>query len=246
MMGKRRNKFLALVPFLLLFLLCACTAADSDEEYLVTRVVDGDTIIIDMDGTEERVRLIGVDTPESVHPDSEKNVPYGEVAASFAREALEGKRVRIELDAQERDRYGRLLAYVYTGDGMFNETLLSEGHAQLATYPPNVRYVDAFTALQKDARERGVGLWAYNAEDADSAEEGAKRADGESAATDVRDGSAYGARSASGYVGNAKTKKFHLPTCRYVSSIKDAHIMRFAGRADAITEGFAPCKTCNP
>jgi micrococcal nuclease len=216
----------------LLPLLCACAAADGEKEYVVTRVVDGDTILIDLDGTEERVRLIGVDTPESVHPNDEKNVPYGEIAAAFTRERLEGKRVRIELDAQERDRYGRLLAYVYTDDGMFNETLLSEGHAQIDTYPPNVRYVEAFALLQKDARARGVGLWAHYAEgDAEGAE---------------TDGQGAEARNADGYIGNTETKKFHLPACRYVSSIKAAHLLRIAARADALAAGFTPCKVCDP
>jgi micrococcal nuclease len=241
-MARRDNRTPALaLPVLLLpllLLLCACAAGDEGgEAYLVTRVVDGDTILIDLDGTEERVRLIGVDTPESVHPNDEKNVPYGEIAAAFTKERLEGKRVRIELDAQERDRYGRLLAYVYTDDEMFNETLLSEGHAQIATYPPNVRYVETFASLQKDARARGIGLWAYYAD------ETAGDADGKNAETDAQDG---GTRDADGYVGNTETKRFHLPACRYVSSIKDTHVLRFFAREDAIAEGFVPCKVCDP
>jgi micrococcal nuclease len=156
-MGTVKN---AVVTVLLLFSVFACAPAQDDEGYLVTRVVDGDTIIVNIDGTDERVRLTGIDTPESVHPDSGKNVPYGKTASDFTKEALEGKYVTLELDAQERDRYGRLLAYVYTDGKMFNETLLSEGHAKVATFPPNVRYADTFTELQKDARERGVGLWA--------------------------------------------------------------------------------------
>ncbi|MDR2089801.1 MAG: thermonuclease family protein [Clostridiales Family XIII bacterium] len=238
-MAARRADAVAPVLLSLFFLLCAC-AGDGGDAYLVTRVVDGDTIIIDMNGTEERVRLIGIDTPESVHPDGEQNVPYGEIAASFTKNALEGKRVRIELDAQTRDKYGRLLAYVYTDDAMFNETLLSEGHAQLATYPPNVRHVEAFAALQKDARERGAGLWAYLAEEA--AEDGdaaASPQNGESG----KDGAV---RYAGGFIGNAGTKKFHLPACRYVPSIKEAHIVRFGTCEEARAAGFVPCKVCNP
>lgn len=125
----------------------------------VTRVIDGDTIIVELNGTEERVRLIGVDTPESVHPDSEKNVPFGTVASDFTKDALLGNTITMEFDAQERDQYGRLLAYVYLDGKMFNKILLEEGMATVATYPPNVRYVDDFTALQKEAREAGVGLW---------------------------------------------------------------------------------------
>jgi endonuclease YncB( thermonuclease family) len=126
----------------------------------VVRVVDGDTIIVDIDGIQERIRLIGIDTPESVHPDQERNVEYGEIASSFTKEQLEGQYVSLEFDAQERDQYGRLLAYVYFDDKMFNETLLEKGHAVVSTYPPNVRYVDHFLEIETEARENEIGLWA--------------------------------------------------------------------------------------
>jgi micrococcal nuclease len=128
--------------------------------YLVTRVVDGDTIVVAIAGDEKKVRLIGVDTPESVHPDDSRNVPYGKISSEFTRTALEGKMVYLEYDVEPTDRYGRMLAYVWLDDVMFNKTLLIEGHAVLATYPPNVRYVDEFTGLQTQAREDGKGLWA--------------------------------------------------------------------------------------
>lgn len=129
--------------------------------YTVVRVVDGDTFILDMNGTEQRVRLIGIDTPESVHPDQEKNVEYGKIASAFSKSSLGGKKVEIELDVQEKDKYGRLLVYLYTDGKMFNKILLEEGHAKVSTYPPNVKYVDDFTALQQKAREGKKGIWAY-------------------------------------------------------------------------------------
>ena len=128
--------------------------------YLVTRVVDGDTIVVAIAGQENKVRLIGVDTPESVHSDESKNVPYGKISSDFTRSVLEGKMVYLEYDVEHNDQYGRVLAYVWLDDVMFNKTLLIEGHAVLATYPPNVRYVDDFTKLQTQAREDGKGLWA--------------------------------------------------------------------------------------
>lgn len=131
----------------------------SENSYKVTRVVDGDTIIIDYNGTEERIRLIGIDTPESVHPNAEKNTEFGKAASNFTKEKLENKYVKIELDVQERDKYGRLLAYVYLDDEMYNKTLLAEGYAKIATYPPNVKYVDDFTKIEKDARNNKKGLW---------------------------------------------------------------------------------------
>lgn len=131
----------------------------SSELYKVVRVVDGDTIIIDYNGTEERVRLIGVDTPESVHPNKEKNTEFGTTASNFSKELLTDKYVKIELDVQERDQYGRILAYVYLNDVMVNKTLLQEGYAKVATYPPNVKYVDDFTSIQEEARNNKKGLW---------------------------------------------------------------------------------------
>ncbi len=130
------------------------------ESYTVVRVVDGDTIIVDMNGTNQRIRLIGLDAPESVHPDEERNVEYGEIAAAFTIEHLEGKIVTLEYDVEKRDQYDRILAYVYLDGKMFNETLIEEGHAKVTTYPPNVRYTDSFVTLQKQAQKDGKGIWA--------------------------------------------------------------------------------------
>ncbi len=127
--------------------------------YPVTRVVDGDTIVVAMAGEENKVRLIGIDTPESVHPDDTRNIPYGKISSEFTRDSLEGQLVYLEYDVEPNDQYGRILAYVWLDGVMFNKTLLTEGHAVLATYPPNVRYVDEFTELQTQARNDGKGLW---------------------------------------------------------------------------------------
>lgn len=129
--------------------------------YEVIRVVDGDTFVINYNGVNERVRLIGIDTPESVHPDDEKNTEFGVKVSNYSKEMLTGKNVMIELDVQKRDQYGRLLAYIYLDGQMYNKILLEKGFAKLATYPPNVKYVNEFIQIQKQARENGVGLWAY-------------------------------------------------------------------------------------
>ena len=127
----------------------------------VTRVVDGDTIDISpsVEGR-SRVRLIGMDTPE-IHFGTQ---PYGPEASAFAKRELDGERVGLELDVQKIDPYGRLLAYVYLPDGrMFNETLLEEGYAQVATFPPNVKYQERFLKVQREAREANRGLWGLSA-----------------------------------------------------------------------------------
>lgn len=123
---------------------------------LVTRVVDGDTIRVQLGGHEVRVRLIGIDTPE-IAPGQPMEC-FGEEASAFTERELEGERVRLEFDVERFDRFGRTLAYVFHDD-LFNEELVAQGYATVTTFPPNVRYVDRFLAAQRAAREAGRGLW---------------------------------------------------------------------------------------
>jgi micrococcal nuclease len=125
---------------------------------VVVGIVDGDTIRVRVGDRVERVRYIGVNTPETHHPRKGPE-PGGRDAARVNRELTAGKRVRLELDVQERDRYGRLLAYVWVGDVMVNAELVRLGYAQVMTVPPNVRYQDLLVKLQREARETGRGLW---------------------------------------------------------------------------------------
>ena len=137
----------------------------------VVRVVDGDTLEVErLAGAPlpaTRVRMIGVNTPE-VHGREE---PYGPEASSFTRRRLAGRTVWLEKDVSETDRYGRALRYVWLveppadpterqiREGMFNAILVLQGYAQVATYPPDVRYADLFVKFQREAREAGRGLW---------------------------------------------------------------------------------------
>lgn len=105
------------------------------------------------------MRYIGIDTPETVHPS--KPVEYmGKEASAKNKELVDGKTVRLEKDVSETDKYGRLLRYVYVGDLFVNAELVRLGYAQVATYPPDVKYQDLFLVLQREAREAGRGLWA--------------------------------------------------------------------------------------
>lgn len=124
----------------------------------VVRVVDGDTIHVRINGRVEKVRYIGVNTPEIHHP-TKGEEPGGREAAEVNRRLVGGKTVRLELDVQERDRYGRLLAYVWVGDTMVDAELVRLGYAQVMTVPPNVKYQELFLRYQREARERGRGLW---------------------------------------------------------------------------------------
>jgi micrococcal nuclease len=126
----------------------------------VAKVVDGDTIHVQVGATREKVRYIGVDTPETKHPT--KGVQcYGTEAADLNDRLVGGEHVRLVRDVEERDRYGRLLAYVYrTRDGLFvNAELARLGYAQPLSIPPDVRYAERFAGLARQAREAGRGLW---------------------------------------------------------------------------------------
>lgn len=125
----------------------------------VTRVVDGDTFHATIDGRDETVRLIGVDTPETVKPNTPV-MPYGPEASAFTHQMLEGKQVYLAFDIQQRDKYGRVLAYAYLPSGtFFNAELVKQGYARVETVPPNVRHVDLFVALSKEARAAHRGFW---------------------------------------------------------------------------------------
>jgi micrococcal nuclease len=138
-------------------------------DILVKRVIDGDTIQLE---TGERVRLIGIDTPEmhesqKLYRDSERSnedistiQELGRRAFEFTKNLVEGKRVSLEFDVEKYDRYKRLLAYVYLKDGTFvNAKIVEEGYASLMTFPPNVKYADLFLKLYQEARENRRGLW---------------------------------------------------------------------------------------
>ncbi|HET9491788.1 MAG TPA: thermonuclease family protein [Methylomirabilota bacterium] len=146
-------------PLLALLLSAAATAAQPGSvPSVVVRVVDGDTIHVRVDGRLERVRYIGINTPELHHP-ARGAEPGGQEAREVNRELVDGQPARLELDAQRRDRHGRLLAYVWVRGVMVNAELVRRGYAQVMTVPPNVRYQELFLTLQREARQSGRGLW---------------------------------------------------------------------------------------
>lgn len=125
---------------------------------VVTRVVDGDTVEVRLDGRIEDVRYIGVDTPETVKPGAPVDC-FGPQASAFNHRLVEGKRVRLVFGLERRDQYGRLLAYVYRGGGFVNAILLRRGMARTLTIPPNDRYAERFKRLEIAASRAGRGLW---------------------------------------------------------------------------------------
>ena len=147
-----------LAPVVRLVLAAAALLAAAPAEsaaQVVERVVDGDTIIVRGIG---RVRLIGVDTPETVHPGRPVEF-FGKEASAFTRRLVDGKRVRLEYDQQRTDRYGRTLAYVHLPDGTFvNAEIIRRGYGHAYTRFP-FRHLDRFRGLERDALRAGRGLW---------------------------------------------------------------------------------------
>lgn len=124
----------------------------------VTRVVDGDTVEARFEGRTEDVRLIGIDTPETVKPDTPVEC-FGPQASHFTKGVLEGERVRLVVGVEPRDIYGRLLAYVYLGRHFVNAMLVRRGLARTLTIPPNDRFAPLFRRLAMRAARHGRGLW---------------------------------------------------------------------------------------
>jgi micrococcal nuclease len=124
----------------------------------VTRVIDGDTIEVRIDGGYEDVRLIGVDTPETVKPGTPVQC-FGERASHFTKRLLTGRRVRLDFGVERHDVYGRLLAYVHLGHRFVEAMLARRGLARTLTIPPNDRYAPLFHRLARRAALAGRGLW---------------------------------------------------------------------------------------
>ena len=130
--------------------------------YKVSKITDGDTFYVMTKNSEKfKIRLIGIDAPESYNVGNKFRKEYfGKEAKVFVTNLLKNKKVKLTFDVQKIDRYGRILAYVYLENGVFlNQYLVENGFAVVATFPPNVKYVEVFTKAEKLARKKEVGLW---------------------------------------------------------------------------------------
>jgi len=167
------SKLLRHIFLSVLALLLGVSMVHAYNAAIVVRVVDGDTLKIEMNGHEEAVRLIGIDTPESkinkkakkdavkTNHDIETITAMGREAARYVRTLIrKGDTVSIEFDVQKRDKYNRLLVYAYLTDGkMLNEEIIKAGYANVMTYPPNVKYQERFVKAYREARDTKRGLY---------------------------------------------------------------------------------------
>lgn len=166
------SKYILVVAVAFLFAGCGGTK-DAKDVAVVDKITDGDTFSVFFNERKEKIRLIGIDTPESrrnkkaekqsdeENIDQETIVAMGKKAKEFMASLIKkGDKVRLEFDSQERDKYGRFLCYVYLEDGrMLNEVIIREGYAYPLTIAPNVKYEEKFREAFRFARENSRGLW---------------------------------------------------------------------------------------
>ncbi len=154
------NRFLKVIYFLALFFIIIPALALAGQ-YKMVRVVDGDTIVVDYHGKHEKVRLLCVNTPESVHPDKKQNIPMGKTASRYTQKKLIGKYVDLEFEIKRlRGYYGRLLAYVFVDGNNLNLDLVREGLSPYYTkYGKSQKYDAEFRAAEKLARKEKLNIW---------------------------------------------------------------------------------------
>lgn len=241
------NKKLLLIMFVMV-LLTGCGTTDIDniqtteetevnqketnieyETAKVIRVVDGDTVQVDLNGQKEKIRMILVDTPETVHPSKPVEF-YGKEASNYTKKILKvGKEIYLTKDVTDRDKYNRILRYIWLEPPIsesdeeiinkcYNAILLKEGYAKLYTYPPDIKYVDLFKKLEKEARENSMGLWSKDNQ------------------TEKKDGK---------IIGNKNSKVYHQESCSSVSRMSDNNKIYFNSQDEAEKNGYKPCKNCN-
>jgi endonuclease YncB( thermonuclease family) len=217
-MTSQRKTHLYIIPgIVFLFILFGYLIPDAKNLYLVKWVDDGDTIKL-TDG--RRIRLLGINSPEIAHKDSDgkliKAEPFGSQAKNRATILTHGKKVYLELDKEKYDRYGRVLAYVFLPDGTFiNKKLIEEGLAYCLPDKTNNRYEQELLKAQQNAMRSGIGLW-HNLKKASKQQ----------------------------YIGNTVSKRFHSLECPFGKKIALKNRKVFTHKWDAFYEGFAPCKKC--
>ena len=194
-----------------LYVLLSGWPSFAHEWFSVKWVNDGDTIVL-ADG--RNVRYIGINAPEIDHG-SQKAEPYGYKAKNHNKKMVLSTMIRLEIDKERYDQYGRLLAYIFLKDGKFvNKAMIEQGYAYLLPRRPNVRYNKVLLQSQRNAMSAKHGIWRNWKE------------------------------KESGYLGSRRSKRFHYKTCPFGKRIGKINKIFFSSKWDAFWAGFAPCKRC--
>jgi micrococcal nuclease len=195
---------------------CGRAPAGPPRQAKVTRVIDGDTAVL---AGGARVRFLGIDAPE-MERDGRPADPLAQESKNFVAGLIQGKPVRLEYDRERYDRYGRLLAYLFLPDGaMVNAAVVRRGLARVYTQAPNLRYQDDLNAVQREAMAAGRGLWQKPLAQQ---------------------------KSELYYLGNKNSLRLHRPDCPLAARMKPANRVRFNSLQEAYSQGYSPCRHCQP
>ena len=194
--------------FVLAVALLVFTLYPSFKGIRVSEVTDGDTIVLN---NGKVIRYVGIDAPE-------EGEPFCWDATEANRKLLEGGGLTLEYDIDKRDRYGRVLAYVWIDSFLVNAELVRRGLASVYTFSPNFKYRDRLVSLQKEARETRKGIWSIEVPHEEY------------------------------YVASSRAKRFvfHRPGCQWAKRIKEENLIRFDSRGEALDSGYSRCRTCKP
>lgn len=261
----RRIRYITLA-FFVLSLAIGLVALQRSLQGDVAKVIDGDTFVLK---TGQHIRLIGINAPELHHPTLGEQ-PYGKEAKKHLEELILGKKVRLEFDVQTHDKYGRLLAYVYVDKIFVNAKMVEDGYAQVMTVPPNVKYQELFLKLQREAMEKGKGLWEkrfivdkskgiYHLPDCPLLKNIASKNKVEMGAKEITDkgykpcdtckpllSTSPLEKGKGEYVGNKSSRKFHKLDCPWAKRISERNRVYFKTKEEAIKQGYIPCSVCKP
>jgi len=214
------------------------------EQSRVIRIVDGATIVVNYKGKNEKVRLLCVNTPESVHPDKKQNIPMGKIASNYAKKRLKGKYVDLEFEGPFRGRYGRLLCYVFVDGVNFNLELVREGLSPYYTkYGLSQKYDKEFREAERYARNHKLNIWG----DPKLTQKylrlkskwGQYRSQERSPPATVQN-------KEWNYVASKNSKVFHKPDCKWARKISPKNLIGFKSREEAVRSGRKPCRSCEP
>lgn len=222
--------------------------AREENEFIVTKVIDGDTIEL---AGGKRVRYIGIDTPETVDPKRPVGC-FGKEASAKNKRLVLGKTVRLEKDVSETDKYGRLLRYVYVGDVMINDYLVRQGFAHAVTYPPDVKLQELFRNAEQEAQDNNRGLWAgcpvsnptnqINVSNPTNTTNPTNEKLQDSSGSD-----SSGACTIKGNISASGEKIYHMPGCgSYEKTVIDESVGErwFCSEDEAVKAGWRKAKNC--
>lgn len=198
---------------ILLCLIMVLAGYSFAKEYVVNKIIDGDTVQLD---TGEIVRYLGIDTPELFIKGGGAEF-YAREAARYNKKLVFMKKIKLEFDAERKDHYGRLLAYVFVKNLFVNAELVKLGYAKVMIKPPNTKYSDLLLNHQKKAMNEERGLWQEKKRETEAS-----------------------------YVGNKRTYSLHRPSCTLADKMSAKNKIVFRSRFDAIKIGYSPCKQCQP